>query len=307
MATFLHIGLPRTGTTWWQRMIFPYLQGIQYAGMPHTYYSHAVQEMLFADDSWYNAGGVGKQLSHLQHGSWLISDENLCGQAHYLQYTNRTRTAHRLAEVFPDATIMLFLRGQISLLQSQFALAVEAGHTLKAEDFLALNPQDVDWDGPVSERTRYARYTFHQPAEALPAYRYSQLIALYASLFPRLEVFLFEDFVGNPAAMVNRILSLTGTQLSDKHLNTALSTRANSSLNADQLSIAQTIGQLPVPALLKTKAVAQVRSMYHKGKPYRFSEAISQQLRAYYQYDNQFIAETLPGIGIQRYPDAYPH
>lgn len=103
-----HIGLPKTGTTFLQKNVFPYIQGI-------TYFN-CIDNPKAEDSIRLNPFFL-----KFQPGVNLISDERICGLGYlnlpYGDMMNRIRTLHK---VYPNADIIFITRDVPSLITSLY-------------------------------------------------------------------------------------------------------------------------------------------------------------------------------------------
>src|SRR5690554_2825265 len=109
--------MPRTASTFLQREFFPHVSNFEFYGVDRTQYSEVFQKILYQDDSCFNADEVAAALKPISNKDAILSNELFVGQSLYLHSTNRSRTARRLKQFFPDAEIVLMLRNQLSLLE----------------------------------------------------------------------------------------------------------------------------------------------------------------------------------------------
>lgn len=283
--TVIHIGLPRTASTFLQSAWFPHARGHIYLGPEVCQYAPHWQELLYQDDWLWNPEGFSQA-----HAGWLraagapagapllLSNELFCGQGLFLQATNRSRTARRLAQAFPDATIALVLREPVSLLRSLYTLAIYSGYHMLPEDFVHIPDSHSSEAKPL--------YPTFAPAERADTYLHAPLVALFQSLFTRVELFHFEDFrrdaQGFMAAFAER-LHLHFATLPDAH------TRPNRSLSATQVRMLRLLNRWK-PLLETTRAGAAlyriklrfVERYMGGGAPFAFPERLHEALAAYY-------------------------
>lgn len=181
----LHVGMPRAASTFFQRKLFPQVKGFHTISVSESFHSAAYQKLLYQDESLYDAEAVKEQLHQSLRGDTIISNELFIGQSLYQCMGNRSRNAIRLAQVFPNAEIILVLRDSAELLQSLYSIDVAAGFWGSPEEYLVF-PE------------RAQSYPTFRQAEYVEGYRYAPLIELYQSLFERVHLFFYEHFKAEP-------------------------------------------------------------------------------------------------------------
>lgn len=218
VRTLIHIGLPRTASTFLQRQVFPKITGFDFIGVDKTFYAPPFQKLLYQDESLYKELGRS-ELIDSKSENILLSNELFCGQSLGMNSTNRTRTALRLKKVFPEAEIILVLRNQLSLFESLYSIAVYGGYSKRPEDFVKIGSSERAYD------------TF-TPNEHAESYLLTPLVGLYQEHFSKVHVFLFEDFSSEPDAFFKKFKSKIGIELP---VSVAHSRKENKSLSHRQI------------------------------------------------------------------------
>ena len=311
---FIHIGLPRTATTYLQTQFFPRLKEVKFYGIPFTHFSSHFQQMLFQDDSMYDPGALKKTIEGFRGEKILLSNENFVGQSLYFNHSNRTRNAMRLKEVMPNAKIIVFLRNQLDLLQSLYSISVYANESRKEEQFIkfpsAYSKLD-DWQqDKLYDWSEAAYYNTFTPSEHLDNYLFNPLVELYKGLFEHVEIFLYEDLVQNSKQVFRRLEELFQSKL-EPELESAQS-HVNSSLSKKQIQWTRLLNRF-YPAASSNKLSERI---FHKSKrsvinwtaskeKFNFSSNLQDRIRAFYKEDNQQLNKKYPEIGLERYPKMY--
>ena len=106
---FIHVGLPKTASTYLQNNIFPRLNNVAYIGRPYTQENYAFNTLQYADNSLYASSTTRKEIDNIENelakgNPILISDELFSGYAFY-NFMNRGIIAERLSEIIPHAEI----------------------------------------------------------------------------------------------------------------------------------------------------------------------------------------------------------
>lgn len=288
--TIIHIGMPRTASTFLQQEFFPKVEDFQFYGVDTTQYSAAFQRLLYQDDSLFDKSEFEKTAAEIFSENAILSNELFTGQSLYLNVTNRSRTAKRLHQFFPEAEIVLVLRNQVSLLQSLYAIGVYSGHTCKPEAFIRFSDEVSTVENPL--------YPTFAEAENTETYKYTPLVKLYQSLFTKVHVLLFEDFKVDPTAFAERlseILKIAPINISKPQK------KVNRSLSARQIKVTRGINRLK-PILYRGEAGRllfgkSIQTIEHKlsGKEsYRFSDALREKIVKTYAADNRELMDVLP-------------
>lgn len=290
--TIIHIGMPRTASTFLQKEFFSKVPGFTFYGVETTFYSDAFQRLLYQDDSLFDENDFEKTAAEIRSGNAILSNELFVGQTIYLNSTNRSRTARRLRQFFPEAEILIFLRNQVSLLQSLYAIGVYGGHTCTPEEFIRFSYEKSTAENPL--------YPTFAEAENTESYKYTALIELYQSLFTKVHVFLFEDFKSNPVAFAERLC----TELKIEKVEIAVSKhKVNRSLSARPIKLIRALNRFE-PFINRGRFGrwlfgVKLRFIEHRmggKKPFSFSPEIREKLKSYYRGDNRKLGEALPEL-----------
>lgn len=168
----IHIGYPKTATTWLQDIFFPNVKNFRFVN-----WREANRLILNSDCFAFNPKNVKDEL-HIAGCNLLISSEffstaiNSGFNYGYFSYG----ISHKLNRAFPDATIIIFIRRQQSLIPSAYQQYVKNGGTYSFKRWF--------YSGEV--------FNFEHLI-------YSRLIEHYINHFgeKQVKVFLFEDFRRN--------------------------------------------------------------------------------------------------------------
>lgn len=186
----IHIGFPKTATTWLQKNFFPKVQNYEYF-LPRV----SNDEIIGVDpmDPLYNPG-KWKQKDNI-----IISNENFLGVGRISGFI-RIGLANRLKEIFPEAHIVLFIRNQIDLIGSEYSWSVKnAGCTFGPEKFLRFkNPH---WHNAFAYKPHHLMF--------------DRVINLYKQLFgdEHVHVFLYENLKENPKKFIERFSGKLGMEV----------------------------------------------------------------------------------------------
>lgn len=301
--TLIHIGMPRAASTFFQQAVLPRVAGFHCAGVERTQYSDAFQQMMYQDDSLFDAAAFAKASYDLREVDSILSNELFVGQSLYLNATNRSRNFARLAAAFPEGEAVLVLRNQEALLRSLYCIGVYSGFTMGPAAFLHFGDGAQGMRVPTGEAgqgmSAYRYATFH-PGEHIENYRYSNMLSALNAHFRKVHVFLFEDFQADPQAFLRNFAERLKIEL---HGLPETHNRVNRSLSARQISLllklnpwkplmdASRLGR----ALFRRKL--QFIERHAGGKqPFRFNPSLEQDIRQYFQADNARLLQSMPEL-----------
>jgi hypothetical protein len=199
----IHIGLPKTGSTFIQDKVLSKSEDIFYVGRPYTQEGLAFNMIQYCDDTIFDEEAVQSEIDELKRRAdgrrIVISDELLAGSPLY-GFRNRSSIAKRLSRYFPEARIVLCIRNQIDLLSSYFKQITAMGwsDTTRPTEQYVHSPGDglefEDWKaGEGWDRSR--RFVDHASLMCGEYFKYSSVYNLYSEIFGNVDVILFEDFV----------------------------------------------------------------------------------------------------------------
>ncbi|MEL4895848.1 hypothetical protein [Crocosphaera sp. Alani8] len=333
---YIHIGLHKTATTFLQTLVFPRLKGTIYLSRPYTQLNHAFNKLQYADDARYNEMEIRQELEKFQNAERLfISDEMLSGIPNF-NYINRSVIAKRISELFPDANIILFLRGQIDLINSLYNTWVKNQKgTRTIQDFVYFPTRDYSYrdfqknelKAGSSFQRRIKTFYFHYDHFSLNLsnFFYYELVSFYKQLFKNVHVFLFEDFRQNPWQEISKLQEILANRREAPHCTVGqcggvsrddfvdinqqdIESSRNVSLGEVDLegrrfrngvsNFAQNKILLKI-AELTGKLVARASSN-PSNKDY-----LKQYIKEFYRENNQKLIQAYPEIALDKYPQNY--
>ncbi|MBN1635046.1 MAG: sulfotransferase domain-containing protein [Deltaproteobacteria bacterium] len=132
LKIILHIGLPKTGTTWLQDVFYPHQKGIHYIDVAPQNYPAEQHPMIV--EFIHVANTPHEELSqeklqlirhniqrYFHKGINLLSNENyFTGMPSTVSITDITNISCSLKNLYPQLKIILILRNQLSLLSSLY-------------------------------------------------------------------------------------------------------------------------------------------------------------------------------------------
>lgn len=311
-SVYLHIGMPRTGTSFLQQKVFPNLPGIDFYGLDTAYYSEPFNKMQYADDTLYNPEEFQKACDDLKGEKVLLSNEWLVGQSVYFNYVNRSQIARRLSAAMPNASVILFIRGQAEVLKSLYSIALHGWEQRTPDEFI--------WNGQNYQARQHQTSDGAAPAyfntagghEHLDGYLYQPLIELYRNLFPKVEVFLYEDLLNDPQRVVDRLENIFDAALPVEAKASILKReRMHQGVGASQ---AKRLRKLNKYYGLAQNGKSKKRVFNYskrrilnsaKSESLSFSTETKQMLKEFYSAPNQVLAQTFPELKLERYKEEY--
>lgn len=308
----IHVGLHKTASTYLQTAVFPRVRNAQLLTRPFTQLNHAFNKMQYADDTRYEADELRRELARFDGRTLLVSDEMFTGVPNF-NYINRAIIAQRLAAVLPDARIVLFLRGQRSMVRSLHnAWVKNIGGARPLAEFVHFPGPDyhfspdaampaqpgVPWSGTDSYYFVHDRLTLHASnLEYLP------LVRLYEELFSDVHVVLFEDYRQDPRATLARLEDATGL---DFALPEAMPDAVNESITDDRLTGWRWRNSLA--NITRNERLLRLAMRFGR-LAHRVSatdtDVLEERIAAYYIDDNRALAAARPDLGLERFPDDY--
>ncbi len=282
MRVILHIGLPKTATTFLQGR-FASCDEVAYVGRPFTQENQAFNRLQYADGSLFDAGELRRTVDDLaaRYGRrkvLVLSDEMWAGFP-FWGFSNRSMVADRLATALPHAEVLLYLRNQHDLIRSLHNYYVKIGWfagPLDA-DFIS-GPGDgfaaQAWMRGERAWRRSRRYIDNRSVCSVEHFRYSRLLAIYHERFAKVHVRLYEDLAHNSEAHMLGLSDLLGGPRIAEPSSENAEGAVNVSL-ADERLLEQMVCNrlqgvdsslarwLLRPRILRACRRAQARSTYH--------------------------------------------
>lgn len=308
--------MPRTATTFLQRRFFPQLPGIEYFGLPYTQINPAFNRMLFEDESTYDPEILKKEISALPGDKKLFSNESFVGQSLYWHFGNRTQIAKRLHDAMPDATVILFLRNQPDLIRSLYEIALQDRETATLSDYIQYKVPEYTYqkylEQPAVDLFEYSEFNTYNATERLHDFDYLPLIKLYKSLFPRVEIFLFEDFKSDRKGVLQRLSEVLEVDVSEDFIDSIThEAPINRGVNARQARKLRRLNRwrdvLYAFKFGRAFYVRAKRRILKKegGEKIHWSAEEQATLQSVFADCNKRLVEEFPEIGIDRYAKEY--
>ena len=315
--TFIHVGLPKTATTFFQQQIFPNLARTTCIARPYTQQNYALKKLQYADNSLYDPQEVKTEIEKIKGDRTILSDECFVGNR-YLHFINRTIIAERFSQIFPEAEIIIFLRGQKDILASIYNQAIKAGRTiLPVEDFIwqtqkysANNSSDSAnnvWDSNMT----YFNSGNHRIN--LEFYLYYELIEMYHRLYKKVHIFLYEDFKNNPQNVIKNLLLILDDKLTEVDEN-ILNRRINYKIEPQRLEAKRLENQVKQLSLANNKYISKALTLIYISLNSLFNaqanqpiskEYINSLVGDFYRQNNQKLIKKYSHVPLGKYPQSY--
>ncbi|MGH7197664.1 MAG: sulfotransferase family protein [Candidatus Omnitrophota bacterium] len=199
---YLHIGYPKTGTTFLQSEVFPKAAGLNYVN--YLDMLEDISKILKQDEYSFNADKVREVFEkRFRPGKNLLSQENFVGDFYRCRLLNSKLVADRLKRLFPEARIIITLRNQYDLIESLYRQYLQSGGLKKFREFVGFDGDDFEesylhWGLNVN----IGNFNFLNP------------VRYYESLFgkDRLLVLPYELLKRDPGAFMRKLFSWIGVE-----------------------------------------------------------------------------------------------
>ena len=307
---FIHVGLHKTASTFLQNNFFKNTKDVLYLTRPFTQCNTAFNKLQYADDSLYSHEEFMHEISLLPRKKvLLISDESLSGVVVGFSYVNRTMIMRRLHKAFPNAEIILFIRGQIDIINSHYNQYIKNGlGTLTIKDFIWIPKGQYSYKDAISSKPIDFRTPCYKPYLNninIDCFKYYELALAYNALFKNVHIILFEDLKKNNRVVLNRLNKILGTNFEVSGLN---SKKVNSSISDFQLSIKRVFNILfsgswsNIPQHLSlgiVKLLPPIKSLNNN------KAKIAALVGSYFKRNNDLLLSKFPQTGIDKYKNNY--
>jgi hypothetical protein len=196
----IHIGFPKTATTFLQTAVFPRL-----AGERLVYVSKDASARLFAplihhDDTIFDPLSIADRLR--EHSTdaptALFSYEGLTGEHYRSGFVNRSQIARRLRRVGFER-VLITIRNQFDVLESAYRQHVKTGGVLRFRDYASLDP-----DKPTYLHPRYFDYHLIYGLYSTTFGRDNVLVLQHEQLDEPAFFTALTDFLGTPSHSMER-------------------------------------------------------------------------------------------------------
>lgn len=190
MNTIIHIGYPKTASSWLQDEYFPKVKNcsvISRKTIQHCFLEPGAFEFDYDNTRNEFQKVPGKHL--------ILSDELLLGRLRPggVKGFLTKEVANRLKEVFPEAQIIIFIRNQVDMIVSAYLQYVRSGGNYSISKFMFPD----NYKGSRSNKLVLL---------GLDYFLYHHVINYYKSLFgeKQVHIFLYEDLESNSREFIKK-------------------------------------------------------------------------------------------------------
>lgn len=203
----LHIGLHKTATRFLQRAVFASLDTERFLVNPEPLVTHLRQSLRHPNAQDRTVVERAKQEAIEQAGdrTLVISDPTIAGDM-YSSYGDWENNLRLINALFPDATIVYFVRRQSDWLHSAYRQSLAKGRGIPIESFLNFR------DGAFHERP--GRFVGGARVVNALDLCFLEIYKGYANAFGPERVYLFrqEDLRRRPGDVYRRLAEALGTE-----------------------------------------------------------------------------------------------
>ena len=188
----VHIGYHKTATTWFQEEVYP--KAISHRWIPRAL---ARDSLLKPYGCSFDAGKTRARLSDdADPRPPVICEENLSGYIHNggLHGLMAPEAARRIKATFPDALVVIVIRGQPEMIASTYVQYVRGGGTFGVRRYLFGGRWSL---GALQHPYKAPRFDFGH-------FEYDRLVAYYDTLFGSENVLVlpYEELCRSPEAFL---------------------------------------------------------------------------------------------------------
>lgn len=219
----VHVGLPRTASTFLQERIFEHLKGIHYIGKTRPAYPDWLKEWHYASD-----------LDFHRHRTWIrnhlnearVEDKpNVLSSEMFTMWGNQASTqAARLHSIAPEAKIIMVLRNPLERMRSFYkAIVGFNGFWEPMRDLIGWN------------ETPFVFYK--QKPICLSDYYYNDILLAYRRFFSaeRILILRYEEMVASFSEFLSKLTTFVGTDEDVSPFLDQLKQRENQSSSGEKL------------------------------------------------------------------------
>ena len=303
----IHVGLHKTATTFLQTSVFPNVANTTFVTRPYTQLNHAFNQLQYADDSLYDETAFRDALQEINADNLILSDESFSGKPIFFSYVNRSFIARRLASVFPDANIILFIRDQRDIMISHYSSYIKMPYgTAFITDLFRKPDGDYSYrdytDASVADNHNTIYYNTNDYHVSLDCFKYSPTVKLYQELFNNVHVFTYENLRHDMDATVARLSNIVGQPID--HQSTK---RENKSLSGSMLAKRRVLNNILSPRSSKyvRRGLASLLSVMPPMPSRNLQDVMDDHIGDYYVEDNKLLKSLLPELNWDQYPNKY--
>lgn len=256
MAIYVHIGYPKTASTWLQQNFFPFIQNAYYPPR-----AKVIPQIIRQNSLAFNPRSLQELYNKVKQDHLILSSENLVGTSYNFGLNGylTAEHAHKIYNIFPEATILLFIRRQQDIIASNYVQYIKGGGTWGINKYL--------FHKNFTGLSGLFLFSFHY-------FEYDLIIRYYQKLFgeDRVKVYLFEEFAENPKLFCEKIAEQLDLKIAMKDLEFK---KANPGYRIFILSLAR------LANLFTEKKMINKRYIIHIPYLWEYSKKILKSLNKY--------------------------
>ena len=194
MKLYLHIGIPRTASTFLQAALFSKLGHVHYLG-PNSKAAVAIGKLIYEKRSLnFQDYDLLNDLAKSSQDI-LISSETLSFEPWLQEYPSHQS---RLKEIFDEVQIILFLRHPTDWVFSLYGLAIQKGRFIPIREF-------VDFDGKFSRPQ--TSVNDRKTRVNIQNFSPHRVLTDWNQVFDHTKLFFFETFLANQETLLSEMLA----------------------------------------------------------------------------------------------------
>lgn len=303
--TYIHIGFEKTASTLLQTRIFANLNGFQFLTPPYTQHNEQWNRLQYGDDTQFELSSfLGDHAQKANSDSkLLISDEHLVGKSLH-GGMQRTLICDRLQSAFPDAKILIVIRGQFDILKSlhnQWVKSARKGTTTFGE-FVWWKKQDYVENAPFTLNNM--QFNTNRDYVHLDFLNYHELIKLYKSRFAEVKVVLFETLKSDPGRFFSQIFNFLNISEPAQDIKTQKVNQGIGGKKLAEMIVTNSLKNLPL-SRLETKILTRRLTSAIFRKNENEYKTFENPIQDYFKDSNTRLINDYPEVGIQKYPESY--
>jgi len=198
----VHIGFPRSASTFIQDSFFPKVKKMDYLGKPHSKEIHlAMRNLNYLDNESYLESKASEVLkSAVKEKPIIISNE---GISHAELGTSITQDpyviAKRLREIFGDATIIIIIREQLNWFESYYLR--------RTKSYLM--------GGLFQSPNEFFFNHYHSPGNGvLGRIDYLKIYKSFKKVFSDVEIIPYEELKFDRELFIEKLINIVGEKIS---------------------------------------------------------------------------------------------
>jgi hypothetical protein len=305
---FLHLGFPKTATTYQQLEIFPKLKEVKYFPiLTKKKYEKIIWEIVSKDLTRERCQNIREKLLQSSQEEKILLSQEVFSTGFFWVFpkgeAQRCQALYNFRKIFYDfhVRLLICIRSQVEIIKSFYMLYL---HKCGTKDLIGFLNQSSCVDPVDVEKSFYNLF------------KYSNYLDLSTDIFGRENVFIyvFEKLITDPQEYLNRMINFfeernypkIDTKVHNKGYN-KIQVRLSRVLNRFFKSYQNPDGLIPIVTIPMFGELSPRRLLQSRWFPGFFSKKyilpvhISNQLREAYRADNLYINQKY-GLNL---PDSY--